>query len=227
VTLDVTQDVGSGNSIAWEVASLGDNWQTISASTTPAWTVEFPEGQYGSQLRVKATLNKGTGNNTIASVPKIQKYVANVKNVVTVSDIYPMQINILKLGLQISTLTTANRFGYKNMMIDLFQTDAGVQTYSPTFSYSSGVFTNTTVSPAYLTSTVEPADISTVRNIIVVGDSSSAGIVYEVRRGNGTWAEVTPETVYSFQSGTPTYELQVRALVPASGSITGWAYLYA
>jgi hypothetical protein len=228
VTLDVTQEVGSGNSISWEVASLGDNWQTISASTTPAWTVEFPEGQYGSQLRVKATMNKGAGNNTVASVPKIQKYVANVKNVVTVSDIYPMQINILKLGLQISTLTTANRFGYKNMMIDLFQTDVGVQTYSPTFSYSSGVFTNTTGSPAYLTSTVEPADISTVRNIIVVGDGGS-GVTYQVRRGNGEddWVTVTPETMYSFQTGTPTDELQIRASVPGGGTITGWAYLYA
>ena len=226
VTLDVTQEVGSGNSISWEVASLGDNWQTISASTTPAWTVEFPELQYGSQLRVKATMVKGAGNNTVASVPKIQKYVANVKNVVTVSDIYPMQINILKLGLQISTLTTANRWGYKNMMIDVFQTDAGVQTYSPTFIYSSGVFTNTTGSPAYLTSTVEPADISTVRNIVVVGDGGS-GVTYEVRRGSGTWVTVTPETMYSFQTGTPTNELQIRASVPAGGSITGWAYLYA
>jgi hypothetical protein len=139
-----------------------------------------------------------------------------------------MQINILKLGLQISTLTTANRFGYKNMMIDLFQTDVGVQTYSPTFSYSSGVFTNTTGSPAYLTSTVEPADISTVRNIIVVGDGGS-GVTYQVRRGNGEddWVTVTPETMYSFQTGTPTDELQIRASVPGGGTITGWAYLYA
>jgi hypothetical protein len=227
VTLDVTQEVGSGNSISWEVASLGDNWQTISASTTPAWTVEFPEGQYGSQLRVKATLNKGAGNNTVASVPKIQKYVANVKNVVTVSDIYPMQMNILKLGLQINTLQTANRWGYKNMMIDVFQTDAGVEAYSPTFDYNSGVFTNTTVSPAYLTSTVEPADITTVRNIVVVGDGGS-GVTYEVRRGSeDTWVTVTPETMYSFQTGTPTDELQIRALVPGGGTITGWAYLYA
>ena len=228
VTLDVTQDVGSGNSIAWEVASLGDNWQTISASTTPAWTVEFPEGQYGSQLRVKATLNKGTGNNTIVTVPKIQKYVANVKNVVTVSDIYPMQMNILKLGLQITTLQTANRWGYKNMMIDVFQTDDGVQTYLPTFSYNSGVFTNTTGSPAYLTSKVETADITTVRNIVVVGDGG-AGVTYQVRRGNGEddWVTVTPETMYSFQTGTPTDELQIRASVPSGGTITGWAYLYA
>jgi hypothetical protein len=60
----------------------------------------------------------------------------------------------------------------------------------------------------------------------VVGDGGS-GVTYEVRRGSGTWVTVTPETMYSFQTGTPTDELQIRALVPAGGSITGWAYLYA
>ena len=228
VTLDVTQSLGTtaGNTISWQVASLGDNWVNIGQSNTPPWTVNFDEGQYGSQLRVKATLNKAEGATTIAQVPTIQKYVANVKNVVTVNDIFPMQVNLLKLSLYVNTQVTANRYGYKNQMVDLFSSADGIAS-SDGMTLTSGTYTNTSGSNKTLTSTQETADISTVSSIIVVGDASNS-VTYQVRRGDGdTWATVTPETVYTFQTGTPANKVQIRAIVPDGGSITGWAYLYA
>lgn len=228
VTLDVTQSLGTtaGNTISWQVASLGDNWVNIGQSNTPPWTVNFDEGQYGSQLRVKATLNKAAGATTIAQVPTIQKYVANVKNVVTVNDIFPMQVNLLKLSLYVNTQVTANRYGYKNQMVDLFSSADGIAS-SDGMTLTSGTYTNTSGSNKTLTSTQETADISTVSSIIVVGDASNS-VTYQVRRGDGdTWATVTPETVYTFQTGTPANKVQIRAIVPDGGSITGWAYLYA
>jgi hypothetical protein len=240
-TLDITQNTGTtpGNSIQWEVASLANNWVPISTGahsnafgSSSNWTATFNDGYYGSQLRVRAMLTRGAGANLLTQVPRIEKYIASVRNVVTVSDIFPLQINLMKLGLQVNTLSTANRLGYKNMMIDVFQTSNGVlPEYTTSFSYNSqnGIFTNTSGSSAYLTSQIENADIAPIRNIIVVGDTTDIanGITYEVRRGEGTWVQVTPETVYTFTNGIPDSEVRIRALVPSGVSITGWAYLYA
>lgn len=231
VNLTATQqnESSNGNSISWEVASLGDNWINVGSGTVTTlvgtsnnWKVTFNEGYQGSQLRVKATVVKGESANTLALVPKIDKYVAEVSNVVLQSELLPVQINIMKLGLQVGTWSASQRTGFTKMMIDTFSSSDGVTGMTP----SNGVITGT----GTVTSVAENTDGNIFpTQILVVDDMNSTGtITYEVKRNNGNWEQVTPNAVFTFQNGTPqtTNQVQIRATL-TSATLAGWAYLYA
>jgi hypothetical protein len=222
VTLNVTQTIPNG-SIQWQVASLGvgdTNWQNVTLVNGSA-TVQITNP--GSNLRLKATLTKPSGAVTLNDLPTIDSYSVFVRNVLVANDLLPLQINLMKLGLQVTTLTTAQRFGFTNMMIDLFETQSGV-TLSGT-SYNSGSISGT----GTVTSAVENTDGNIFpTRIIIVDDSSTTGITYQAKRTNGDWETVPANTVYSFTSGNSdtTNTIQIRATLNAQ-TLYGWAYLYA
>jgi hypothetical protein len=229
VTLDVTEDIGGvGNSITWEVASLGDIWLPINASTTPAWTVEFPENQYGSQLRVKATMVKDAGNNTIATVPKIQKYVANVKNILTASDLLPIQVNMLKMALKINTLGTFTTTDFQKMMVDIFENESNIDTTNTTATLSAGTYTATGSSKVVMSlpETTTGDGVSVITSAIVMAEYSGT-VSFYVRRGNGSWgSSIQLGEVIQFLSGTPSNQIQIKAEMQPGSTLYGWAYLY-
>jgi hypothetical protein len=222
VTLNVAQNTPTG-SIQWEVASLGTgdtNWQNVTLTNGSA-TVQITNP--GSNLRLKATLAKPQGAVTLLDLPSIDFYSVLVRNVLVANDLLPLQINLMKLGLQVTTLTTAQRFGFTNMMIDLFETSSGV-TLSGT-SYTSGSISGT----GTVTSAVEDTDANIFpTRIIIVEDSSTTGITYQAKRTNGDWETVPANTVYSFTSGSSgaTNTIQIKATLNGQ-TLYGWAYLYA
>jgi hypothetical protein len=192
----------------------------------------FPNGA-GNNLKVEGNIAIGSGIANANSV-RINSYTVTTTNVVMQSDLYNLQINLAKMGLQISTLSAAQRLGYKNMMIDVFSSNLGVEPYSPNFTFTGQSFVNNSGSEQILTSIQEDADITNVSSIVVVADAndlSLSNLTYQVRRGEGVtaseWATVTPEQVHTFSSGTPTNKVQIRAIVPDDMYVRGWAYLYA
>ena len=216
--------VGLSGTITWRMSNDGG---TTWANATPG--IETVFANVGNNLKVEGNIAIGSGIANVNSA-RINSYTVTTTNVVLQSDLYNLQVNLAKMGLQVTTITTANRLGYKNMMIDVFQTHFGVEPYSPLEYVGNTLFGNGSGTEQILTSVAEDADITNVTSIVVIGDPSdiAQGVTYQVRRGNGdTWVTVLPEQVHVFQSGTPTNKVQIRAIVPNSASVRGWAYLYA
>jgi hypothetical protein len=208
---------------------MSNNGGTTWHDTTPGTELVFPNGA-GNNLKVEGNIAIGSEIANANSV-RINSYTVTTTNVVMQSDVYALQMNLMKMGLQISTLQTAQRTGYKNMMIDTFQTDIGVEPYGTNFEYVGLAFSNNSGSEQILTSVQETADISNVSSIVVVADATDlafSNLTYQVRRGVGdTWVTVVPEQIHTFSSGTPANKVQIRAIVPNFRIVRGWAYLYA
>jgi hypothetical protein len=213
---------------------MSNNGGTTWHDTTPGTELVFPNGA-GNNLKVEGNIAIGSGIANANSV-RINSYTVTTTNVVMQSDVYALQMNLMKMGLQINVLNTAQRLGYKNMMIDTFSFNTGVEPYGTNFEYNGGsLFYNNSGSEQILTSVQETADITNVSSIVVVGDVSDVtpfnNLTYQVRRGEGVtaseWATVTPEQIHTFSSGTPTDKVQIRAIVPSGSLVRGWAYLYA
>jgi hypothetical protein len=221
-----TTTAGLSGTITWRMSNNGG---TTWHDTTPGTELVFPNGA-GNNLKVEGNIAIGSGIPNANSV-RINSYTVTTTNVVMQSDVYALQMNLMKMGLQISTLQTAQRTGYKNMMIDTFQHNSGVEPYGTNFEYVGLSFSNNSGSEQILTSVQETADISNVTSIVVVADAldlAFSNLTYQVRRGDGnTWVTVIPEQIHTFSSGTPTDKVQIRAIVPSSSLVRGWAYLYA
>jgi hypothetical protein len=208
---------------------MSNNGGTTWHDTTPGTELVFPNGA-GNNLKVEGNIAIGSGIANANSV-RINSYTVTTTNVVMQSDVYALQMNLMKMALQISALSTAQRLGYKNMMIDVFSSNIGVEPYSPNFDFTGQSFYNNSESQQILTSVQETADISNVSSIVVVADAndlSFSNLTYQVRRGDGdTWVTVVPEQIHTFSSGTPANKVQLRAIVPDGSYVRGWAYLYA
>ena len=210
LTHDITQDIGT---VTWEMTNNGTTWHSV----TPGVKFTFPNGASNNlKVRGSIALPSGAAN---ANSTRINSYSVQTTNVVLQSDLYAMQVNMLKLGLQITALTTANRTDYKNMMIDLFETGAGVTGMTPT----SGVITGT----GTVTSVMETADILEVNSIIICAEATGT-VTNDVSRDNGTtWHEsVGLNTVIPLTKGTIKNQIRIRANL-TSANLLGWAYLYA
>jgi len=223
-----TTTVGLSGTITWRMSNNGGTtWDTA----TPGTELVFSNGA-GNNLKVEGNIAIGSEIANANSV-RINSYTVTTTNVVLQSDLYNLQINLAKMGLQITTLSTANRLGYKNMMIDVFASSTGVEPYSIDFMYNGQSFLNFSGAELILTSVQEDTDITNVSSIVVIGDplDIGQGVTYQVRRGEGVtaseWATVTPEQIHTFSSGTPTNKVQIRAIVPNGSAVRGWAYLYA
>ena len=212
LSADVTT-AGLSGTITWRMSNNGGtNW----VSVTPG--VETVFDNVGNNLKVEGSIAIGSGIANANSV-QINSYTVTTTNVVLQSELNALQVNMLKLGLQINTLTTMNRFSYKNMMIDLFETGAGVTGMSVTGGLITGTGT--------VTSTIEPADILEVNSIIVCAEGIGT-ITYDVSRDGGiSWHQnVALDTVIPLTLGSTKNQIRIRANL-TSATLYGWAYLYA
>lgn len=234
VTLDVSEIIpsGFGNSIQWQVASLGTNWINVGSGTTTTavgtsnnWQVTFNEGYYGSNLRVQATMTKGANANTLALVPTIDRYQVTVPNTVMYSDIQPLQINMMKMGLKLNALGTYSTTSFVKMMIDLFENNSNIDTTNSTSVLDAGAY-----GAGELWSKVEDTsadNVNTVTSAIVMAEFQGTAPTFFIRRGTASWTEITLESVFTFTTGTPTNNIQISATIPSGTQLLGWAYLYA
>jgi hypothetical protein len=204
---------GLSGTITWRMSNNGGTtWHDAVAGTE----LVFPNGA-GNNLKVEGSIVIDSGIPNANSV-RINSYTITTTNVVLQSDLTALQVNMMKLGLQVTALTTANRLDYKNMMIDLFETGAGVTGMTPTVGMIAGTGT--------VTSVVESADISEVNSIIVCAEGTGT-ITYDVSRDNGvTWHNnVQLNTVIPLTLGAVKNQIRIRANL-TSATLAGWAYLY-
>ena len=225
VTLNADQQLGiSGNSVNWYVRALNNTtWRNV----TNGGTYEFLENEQGSYLQVKGQLNYVPGATTINDVPRINSYQVSVSNVITSNELLPMQINLMKLGVNVTALTTANRYNYKNMMIDTFETSLGIENLNGlTHSNHNSTLANNTGSNITVVTTKETADVTAVTNMILVAEYTGT-ITFRVSRNNGTsWLPIQKESILDF-TGVSGNEVLLEATFAPNASCVGWAYLYA
>jgi hypothetical protein len=231
ILLNSTQGLGSvsGNNIQWYVQAVDNGtWYQINNGQK----VEFDEDDYGSQLRVKALLTWGVGTSSLSTVPYIDEYSVDTTNIITQTDLLPLQIDLMKMGINVNVLTTATRLDYKNMMIDTFSTVNGVSFEgiggTGSYSFSGGTITNNGAVPLRITSNIETADIDNIVSIIGIWEGTSANN-FEVTRDNGiNWYSLQKETVFTFNNNAnnPKNKVAIRITLPVGDSLYGWAYLY-
>jgi hypothetical protein len=210
LTHDITQDIGT---VTWEMTNNGTTWHSV----TPGVKFTFPNGASNNlKVRGSIALPSGAAN---ANSTRINSYSVQTANVVLQSDLYAMQVNMLKLGLQVTALSTANRLDYKNMMIDLFSNGDGVALSGT--SLTSGTISGT----GTVTSVMEQADITEVNSIIICAEGTGT-ITYDVYNGTTWQTNVALNTVIPLTQGTVKNEIRVRANM-TSANLLGWAYLYA
>jgi hypothetical protein len=227
VTLNATQTVPTitGNSIVWEVRALNNGtWRTITNGSTHT----FATGEEGSYLQVKGTLAYGATATSLSQVPLVDSYSVTVTNTITQNDLLPLQINLMKLGVNVTALITANRYNYKNMMIDTFETSNGVQNLNGlTHSNNNGTLTNNTGGNITVVTQIETADI-TATNLTLVAEYTGTMTFRVSRDGGTTWYAATKETITPFTgSESPKNQIVLESTFYPSASCAGWAYLYA
>ena len=210
---------GLSGTVSWRMSNNGG---TTWVNVTPGVETNF-NGLIGNNLKVEGTIAIGSSIANANSV-QIRSYSVVTTNLVFQTDLITLQVNMLKLGLQITTLQTQNRFDYKNMMIDLFETNAGIEAIGSTLMPSGGIVVGTGV----LLSKVENTDVNEVSNIIVCAETNPGGTVtYDVSRDNGvTWEEnISLNTITPLTKGTVKNRLRIRANLTGA-TLLGWAYLY-
>jgi hypothetical protein len=227
VTLSTNEDIGTtlNNSIEWQVQALNNSvWYNISNGET----VLFDEDDYGSQLRLKATLTYGEETTSLATVPYISRYAVDVKNVLTANDLLPLQVNMLKMGLKINALGTYTTTSFQKMMIDIFENTNWIDTGNTTATLSGGAY-NAGGTAKIVTSLPETTTGDGVENITsaIIMAEYTGTINFYLRRGSGSWGNPVPiGNIISFTSGTPSNQIQIKAEMAAGSILYGWAYLY-
>jgi hypothetical protein len=228
VSLTSTQALGTttGNQIQWYaqvLADVGDTWYEIYPDTP----FNFPEVGWGSQLRLKGKLTYGDGVTDINSLPSIDFYNVQVSSVLTVNDLLPLQINLMKMGINVNTLATAQRLSYNNMMIDTFSTNAGYSTVGGTPQLVNGTLTNIGATNMFVTTVVETADIDNVSNIICLWEGSTSNSPNNLTvslNSESDYYIIDKEVVFTFP--TVGNQIRMRITVPPNGELYGWSYLY-
>lgn len=231
-TLTTIDNIGSivGNDIIYEIQAINNgNWYPISNGQT----VTFNPNDWGSNLRLRGTIIYGNIS-SIDTAPYIDKYTVSVKNVLLASDIVPMQINMLKMGLRLQALTSYTTTSFVKMMIDTFLDESNIDTdnttvgmYSSTnqwyYSGSTGTF------PKIVTGKVENTTSDGVDNIVsailMAEWQGPTSPTFYIRRGDGTWIETTLGSTVTFDDGTPN-EIQWKVELPSLCYLLGVAYLY-
>jgi hypothetical protein len=216
INADVTLGNGSNGidgTVSWFVSN--DGGVNYYATTLGS---DYVFATIGHQLRVKGVINIPAGG---GFSPRIQSYSVVSGNVAQQSDLVVLNINLLKTSLQLNTLLTAQRYSWTNMMVDTFQNDDGVQ-LGAGVTLSSGTITGTGI----VTSATETADIDPVNSVIVVAETDGT-VTFEFSRDDGvTWQAVNVNTLATLSLGTVKKKLKLRATL-TSGTLYGWAYLYA
>lgn len=162
------------------------------------------------------------------SSTRIHSYSVITTNVATQNEITDIQINMMKLGLQINALKTLNRTSYKNMMINLFDIATGITLEDTTLS--SGTITVLSGKPhGLVTSEQEDTDNNIFpSSIIVVGDKNTGNVEYSVKRNNGDWEQAQVNQIHKFTTGASqtANKVQIRAKLYSGAQLLGWAYVY-
>jgi hypothetical protein len=237
ITLNVQQTL-NGHSVDWYVSSNGgSNWTQIGISNV--WQVTIPEAQQGTDLRVKAQFNY-SGVTSVEQLPFVDSYNVLVPNVVTTSDVYTVQTNMIKMGLQLQALTTISTTNFTKMYIDTFNYsnqalfDANNTFYTPsqpeTFKWNQ-IGHSIRVQPGCtLTSNVITVETE-VEELFVYFEPNDTGVQIDVSRDGGlTWyTNVKNNSIVYMNRNTDSAknQLQIKATFNSYLFFYGWAYLYA
>ena len=209
---------GIDGSITWQAsnqAGAAGTWINQTNAT------DFIFASFGTDLRLRANINIPLGSTGFS--PRIKGYSGTAGDVARQSDLTILNVNLLKTTLQLNTLLTSNRLGWTNMMVDTFTSGDGV-TLGAGVTLSGGTITGT----GNVTSVMEEAEINPVNSIVVVAEYAG-GVVFKVSRDGGlTFPYIAvPNTVTALDgSESVKDEIVIRAEM-TSGTLYGWAYLYA
>lgn len=204
---------GIAGTITFQASNNGGlNWTNATNATDYIFTT------IGSDLRLKATINIPIGG---GFSPRINGYSGTAGDIARQSDLSIININLLKTSLQLNTLLTAQRLSWTNMMVDTFQNGDGVILGSG-LTLTGGTITGT----GTVTSVTEDADITAVNSVVVVAETAGT-VTFEFSRDDGVnWQPLNTDTLQPLTLGTVKNKLKLRATL-TSGTLYGWAYLYA
>jgi hypothetical protein len=227
--LQATQSVGStvGNDIEWYIQAIDNGtWYPISNGAE----VEFNSSDYGSQLRTKAVLTWGSGTSSLATVPYIDGYTVSSTNIVTASDLEPIQVNMLKMGLRLQALTNYTTTSFVKMMIDTFLDTSNIDASTTAVYNSTNQWYSATANNQEVVSKVETTTgdgVTSVVSAIVMAEYTGT-INFFIRRGTGAWLPVTLGDTFAFSStsGSPANQIQIKAVMSSGAVLYGFAYLY-
>jgi hypothetical protein len=202
---------GIDGSVAWSVSNDGSHFFPTTLGTEHVFST------IGNTLKVRAAITIPSGG---GFSPRIQSYSVVAGNVAQQSDLVVLNINLMKTNLQLATLLTAQRLSWTNMMIDTFVDNSGLDAGS--LQPTSGTITGT----GTVTSQTEIAEIEIVNSVVVVAEYDGT-VTFEFSRDDGvTWQAVNVNTLATLSLGTVKKKLKLRATL-TSGTLYGWAYLYA
>jgi hypothetical protein len=229
VLLQTTESVGStvGNDIEWYVQALdNNNWYPIQNGQE----VTFNSSDYGSQLRTKAVLTWGAGTSSLATVPYIDGYTVSSTNIVTASDLEPIQVNMLKMGLRLQALTNYTTTSFVKMMVDTFLDTSNIDASTTAVYNSTNQWYSATANNQEVVSKVETTTgdgVTSVVSAIVMAEYTGT-INFFIRRGTGAWLPVNlgDTLAFSSTSGSPANEIQIKAVMASGAVLYGFAYLY-
>jgi hypothetical protein len=234
IMLEPNQDTVYGD-INWEASAkdgVAGSWFPVTNFTG---FQDIHPSLVGTKLRLKADFIPQQNITNVNDVPKIFSYAVSTKNIVTMADLFPLQVNMMKMGLKINTYGTMQATGFVNMMIDLFDLEpsninSNINSGQTTMTYDSSnkYYYSTGGGAKAIVSKPETTDngIFPVKFILVVDEVVISNATYQVRRNNEGWESIIPNTLFIFPPGTNqgSNTIEVRAVI--DGTITGWAYLY-
>ncbi len=217
LSADITLGNGSNGidgSVTWFASNNnGANYYEITLGQ------DYLFSTIGNQLKVKAVIAIPDGSSGFS--PRIQNYSVVAGNVAQQSDLVILNVNLMKTTLQLNTLLTAQRLSWTNMMVDTFSNGDGV-TLGAGVSLTGDTITGT----GTVTSALETSEITVVNSVIVVAEYQGT-VTFEFTRDDGVnWQPLNPDTLTTLTLGTTKNKLRLRANL-TSGTLYGWAYLYA
>jgi hypothetical protein len=193
----------------------GTTWANVTSGT------DYLFNAIGTDLRIRATIT--IPQNSTGFSPRIQGYGGTAGNIAQQSDLVILNVNLMKTTLQLNTLLTANRLAWTNMMIDTFQTGDGV-TLGAGLTLNAGTITGT----GTVTSATEPAEINPVNSMVIVAEYEGTATFEISRDGGATWPYLATPNTITVLDGNETIKNQIRIRANlTSGTVYGWAYLYA
>jgi hypothetical protein len=215
VTLNADIETQTG-SVTFEVSNNGGvNWRSISNNQTVSFTT------VGSDLRLKSFISIPANAGDNVNSTRLHGFTVTTSNVAQQSDLVILNVNLMKTTLQLNTLLTSNRLGWTNMMVDTFQDGTGVTLNGVTLTNGTIAGTGT------VTSEIETAEINPVNSIVIVAEKAGT-MTFEVSRDGGSnWYLATPDTITVLDGNESIKnQIQIKANM-TSGTLYGWAYLYA
>ncbi|WP_426455484.1 hypothetical protein ACP26L_36300 (plasmid) [Paenibacillus sp. S-38] len=215
----VDQELNGGSIMYYLSNDGGRTW----AEVTPGKELVFPD-YIGSDLRVKAVLHYPL---TASLSPYLRGYSITSYNLVTSADINTVNINLMKTNFKIDSQMNAMRNSMKNMMVDVFSDETGIDKSKSTHTYDT---VGRSVSSGVVYSLPESTTFTPVSVVLTVDATvpTDGNITYEVsRNGGNTWTTIYPETLLNISKQTTGQQLVIRANITGTAVLRAWALAWA